>query len=373
MIFHLSMTLPMDPSEEKTQAKPVTKKKSRLIPFFLVGLLMATILGIGLYFYSGSDHEVLSTYSPAPIPAVSSQKSDELESTVSSEVTSESAQPQDIVESNIIEKPSNYDTSDSTVQGPAPPTQHSSTTRTEQTTSETASVEGTSTTDDTISSPTKTDATDVIKISVCNKPAQQLGEFYNTLDQRPYITEYLLEENSEKHFTNLIHKLLANPPQVTRESDDLYTILKNTAHFFRVSGKGNILMMKGILDNEKGSIEQILANYYFLITTPECEDSPIAKNVDHAALYEYACFFLNTMGGRLYLFRRDSLSRMVVTYYAVRLVDRANDQHNNLHGIALKPVIDMLIAEMEAGGSSLHSSEEYLDTLYDLKEKYQNE
>jgi len=130
-------------------------------------------------------------------------------------------------------------------------------------------------------------------------------------------------------------------------------------------------MLKGILDHEKSSVEQILADYYTLITTPECSVMPQAAIIDHDALYEYACFFLNTMGGRLYLFRRDSLSRMVVTYYAILLVERANREDNNRHGIELRPLVNMLIAEMEAGGSTLKQSETYLDSLYDLKEKYQ--
>jgi hypothetical protein len=129
--------------------------------------------------------------------------------------------------------------------------------------------------------------------------------------------------------------------------------------------------MKAILTNEKGSIEQILSDYYLLVTTPECSMTAYANGIDHAALYEYACFFLNTMGGRLYLFRRDSLSRMVVTYYAILLVEEANIQNNNRHGIALRPVVNMLIAEMESGGSTLKHSDSYLDKLYDLKEKYQ--
>ncbi len=130
-------------------------------------------------------------------------------------------------------------------------------------------------------------------------------------------------------------------------------------------------MLKGILNSEKASLEQILADYYFLITTPECIHSKYAKNINGDALYEYACFFLNTMGGRLYLFRRDSESRMVVTYYAILLVDQANRQQNNRHGIALKSAINMLISEMESGGSKMKGAEEYLDILYDLKEEYQ--
>ena len=208
-------------------------------------------------------------------------------------------------------------------------------------------------------------------ISVCENPSKKIDQFYKHLDKQSYMAGFKLDSSSSSHFVALSKKLLANPPQVTRESDDLYTILKNTAHFFRVSGKKNILMMKGILDNEKGSIEEILASYYFLLTTPDCSMTTYARGIDKDALYEYACFFLNTMGGRLYLFRRDSLSRMVVTYYAILLVDQANTENNNRHGIALKTPVNMLISEMETGGSALKHSETYLDKLYDLKEKYQ--
>lgn len=208
-------------------------------------------------------------------------------------------------------------------------------------------------------------------VSSCDEPTQRIENFYKQLDKKPYMEGFNLNTSSSSHFSSLSKKLLANPPQVTRESDDLYTILRNTAHFFRVSGKKNILMMKGILDNEKGSIEKILASYYFLLTTPECSTTKYARGINKDALYEYACFFLNTMGGRLYLFRRDSLSRMVVTYYAILLVDQANTESNNRHGIALNPPVNMLITEMETGGAALQYSATYLDKLYDLKEKYQ--
>ena len=89
-------------------------------------------------------------------------------------------------------------------------------------------------------------------------------------------------------------------------------------------------------------------------------------------LYDYAGFFLNTIGGRLYLFRRDSVSRMTVSYYAVLIIDKANRQGNSRLGIDLKPSIDSLIEEIENTGNNLKFKEEYLDTLYDLKEIYGN-
>lgn len=206
---------------------------------------------------------------------------------------------------------------------------------------------------------------------VCSQPVKRLNAFYTHLDHQPYMKAYGLQGTSQEHFAALIEKLLAHPPKVTRESDDLYTILQNTAHFFRISGKNNIVMLQGILNAENKKLEQILADYYFLISTPECAHTTYGKNINTDDLYEYGCFFLNTMGGRLYLFRRDSISRMVVTYYAILLVDDANDKQNNRHGINLRPAVNMLLSEMQTTGSNLKYYEKYLDMLYDLKEKYQ--
>ena len=77
------------------------------------------------------------------------------------------------------------------------------------------------------------------------------------------------------------------------------------------------------------------------------------------------------MGGKLYLSRRDSLTRMVVSYYAILIVHQANAQGKNAHGLQLQPALDLLTTEIEEGGNHLHYKEAYLDTLYDLKEKYQ--
>jgi hypothetical protein len=95
-----------------------------------------------------------------------------------------------------------------------------------------------------------------------------------------------------------------------------------------------------------------------------------ALSISPEALTDYAAFFLNTMGGRLYLFRRDSTLRMLVTYYAIITIDRANRLGNGGHGIDLNPAILSLIEEVENGGNRLRQRDECLDVLYDLQEKY---
>lgn len=349
----------MDPSEEKQKQKqPVARKRSYVLPAVLLLILLFVIGGIYAFLNSSSPppfvvpEPVIEETEPAPesSPAIADQEN---------AITPEDSEdvlisaPEEIAIINTTLSTSDVETESTEASIQKDPLQ------TEAETDELPKIVPSLN-----PQPEKT-------TTICTDPAKQLDAFYSHLDKQPYVQAYNLQKSSEVHFEKLIEKLLENPPKVTRESDDLYTILRNTAHFFRISGKDNILLLKGILNREKESLEQILADYYFLINTPECVHNKYVKDINSDALYEYACFFLNTMGGRLYLFRRDSQSRMVVTYYAILLVDLANRQQNNRHGIALKPAINMLISEMETGGSAMKGSEDYLDLLYDLKEAYQ--
>ena len=199
---------------------------------------------------------------------------------------------------------------------------------------------------------------------------ERIKAFYQYLDQQKYIQARHLDAPSHIYITRLIQKLLDAPPVVTRETDELSTILKNSTHLFRILGKDNILLSKEILNREKDKTEELMAGYFLLTEHPEAFDKDLSLKIPEDALYQYACFFLNTMGGKLYLSRRDSLTRMLVSYYAIQIVHQANTQGKNAYGIQLQPAIDLLTTEIEEGGNSLHYKEAYLDTLYDLKEKY---
>lgn len=202
--------------------------------------------------------------------------------------------------------------------------------------------------------------------------AEELDQFFLYLDQQPYMAEFHLPEQSKSHFTKILQKLLDQPPATTRETDDYFTLLKNTAHFFRILGKDNTLVLKGILDRERDSLERILGIFYSLTDHPDVLKQRFSLSIGQEPLYDYACFFLNTIGGRLYLFRRDATSRIVVSYYAILIIDHANSKGYNRLGIDLRPFIDTLIDEMENSGGKLGFKESYLDTLYDLKESYGN-
>lgn len=212
---------------------------------------------------------------------------------------------------------------------------------------------------------------DVSPDPLCQENADNVDSFFQLLDNRDYIQAFNLGVKSTIYFPALIQRLADNPPIVTGETNDLFTILQNTAHFFRIIGKKNIIVLKGILDREKSTFEQALADFYELTQQPQCLEERFNLNVPPDSLYLYSGFFLNTMGGRLYLFRRDSMSRMVVNFYAILIVENANRQGRNQYGIEIKSSIDSLIDEIESSKIDLKMREYYLDTLYDMKEKYQ--
>lgn len=212
---------------------------------------------------------------------------------------------------------------------------------------------------------------DVSRDPLCQENADNVDSFFQLLDDRDYIQAFNLGVKSNIYFPALIQRLVDNPPIVTGETNDLFTILQNTAHFFRIIGKKNIIVLKGILDREKATFEQALADFYELTQQPQCLEERFNLNVRPDSLYLYSGFFLNTMGGRLYLFRRDSMSRMVVNFYAILIVENANRQGRNQYGIEIKSSIDSLINEIESSKIDLKMREYYLDTLYDMKEKYQ--
>jgi hypothetical protein len=207
--------------------------------------------------------------------------------------------------------------------------------------------------------------------AACDELTDSVEEFFATLDTRDYMQAFEIGEKSNVYFPRLIQKLVDNPPVVTGETDDLFTILQNTAHFFRIIGKKNIFILKGILDRERATFEQTLADFYHLTAYPECLQERFDLTITKEPLYYYAGFFLNTMGGRLYLFRRDSMSRMVVSYYAILIIDQANREGRNKYGIDISGSVDSLIDEIESSSITLQMRDRYLDALYEMKEKYQ--
>jgi len=205
----------------------------------------------------------------------------------------------------------------------------------------------------------------------CLQTADKMLLFFEHLESQNYIREYNLKGSTLDHFKGIINKLIANPPVVVRETDDLFAILNNMAHFFRVLGPGDILLIKDILINERALIEPTMALFYkWSEIGPECPDQDMNIKLPLTGLYEYAGYFINTLGGQSYLFRRSLFLRLLIRYYSILIIDRANSMDANRYGIDIRYTLDGLISELQANGD-LENRQEYLENLIGIQEKYQ--
>jgi hypothetical protein len=204
----------------------------------------------------------------------------------------------------------------------------------------------------------------------CKQASARISGFFSHLDARGYVNLYELQDGSEQHFIELLAKLFASPPVVVRETASLSTILKNTSHMYRVLGRSNVFLIKDIMEEESGLVETTMADFHHWSTVaPECRVDGKAISLPLVDLYDYAGYFLNTMGGQSYLFRRPPRIRTLTKYYSVLILDRANEQGINTYGIDIRPAIDSLLGEMEAI-QNLKRQDEYLAVLQNLKLKY---
>ncbi|MFZ5798042.1 MAG: hypothetical protein C4563_06245 [Desulfobulbus sp.] len=307
----------MPENEPQEQSRKTRKKNSSRPTFFLVAIILLAATAAGIFLYTRSHQ---------PPPPVSISQSD-----------SQPAPPDPLLEQPNREKVERPE------EPPPIPAEH------EAAQPDTASlpVEG--------------------QHEACGAPARKLHEFFRYLDQQEYPARSSLNGSSQAHFIDMAKRLLANPPVVSRETDDLYTILQNTAHFFRVIGKDNILLVKNILEREKDKIEEVAGDLYQWLITEGCREELLPFSPPLAEVYEYAGFFLNTIGGRSYLFRRDSRTRLLINYYSILIVDRANALGVNRHGIDLRQPVSLLIQEIESS-TLLLRKESYLERLYQLQD-----
>jgi len=169
--------------------------------------------------------------------------------------------------------------------------------------------------------------------------------FFDYLDHQDYVKSFKIKGGSYEHAKRLIARLAANPPVVSGETKDLFSILRNMAHFYRTLKRENISLIKDVLSKEEEITEASMdMMFQWIIMETERKNSEI--EVSLAQLYEYAGFFLNTLAGKAYLARRDSKTRILLTYYSIVILDMANQKRLNRHGIDILPPLKLAIDDI---------------------------
>jgi hypothetical protein len=195
---------------------------------------------------------------------------------------------------------------------------------------------------------------------------RQILAFFAYLDNRDYVKAFQFEGGTYALYAAAIDDLSAGLPRVVGETESLYTTLKNVSHFFRVLGKKRTQFAVDLLRNEAEILESVMRLFYVWSSGP---DGKLKGRPTLPVQYEYAGYFLNTLGGRSYLMRRDPKVRLLATYYSIRIIDRANDRKLNPNGIDIRPAIAATAKEIR-GQTGLVYRKQYLAELERLSAKY---
>jgi microsomal dipeptidase-like Zn-dependent dipeptidase len=197
---------------------------------------------------------------------------------------------------------------------------------------------------------------------------EQIKAFFTYLDEQDYVQAYQFKGGTYHQFQLVLKKLSENPPSITEETASLYNLYRNMAHFFRVMGKKRVNLTRDVLQNEGEILESAMQTFY-LWATDETADKEKTGQPTLKTLYTYAGFFLNTLGGKSYLLRRNSKIRLLTTYYSVLILDRANDEQLNPVGIDIRPHIEFLLNDLQSQIGLIHQKQ-YLSKLKQLADKY---
>ncbi len=207
-------------------------------------------------------------------------------------------------------------------------------------------------------------------VDVCKENREKLQGLFAYLDRQEYVASQQLAGGTSEHFKTLLARLLERPPFVLRETDDLVQVLQNKAHFYRVLGKKNALLLRDIIRKEGEIMESSFAILYQAISLQEkCAAGGTALQAPLKDVYPYAVYFLNTLGGSSYLIRRDSRVRMLTQYYSLLVLDQANQRRLNKLGLDIRPPLDALMGDLK-GTANLTRKEEYIETLKSIRKRY---
>ena len=198
---------------------------------------------------------------------------------------------------------------------------------------------------------------------------RQINSFFSYLDEQQYVKSYKFFSSSKGQFQQISEILATNPPMVPRETDSLDKVLKNVFYFYRVLGKERVSLIKDILENESDIIEPLMRTFYQWFAAKNKNPKLTSARPSIEQLYVYACFLLETLGGRNYLFRRNPKIRILTSYYCVLIIDQANIDGVNSNGVDIRPHIKLVLEDMTLQ-VDLNYKNQYFMVLEKLRKKY---
>lgn len=202
--------------------------------------------------------------------------------------------------------------------------------------------------------------------TACQQLSEDLRHIFKDIEDQAYIKAYSLDESVPSTLKKITAKAVDSPPVNSQETTDIVTVLKNSTHFFRILGSKDISLLKEILTDDHTQLEPLFAALYASALGQDCqENAALTIRLPLPKAYEYAAFFLNTLGGQSYLSRRDATARILTKYYSVLILSQANQQSLNIYHLDLAYHLDAVRKEI-AKSDFLENQSVYLETLRNI-------
>ena len=203
----------------------------------------------------------------------------------------------------------------------------------------------------------------------CDLINQHVKDFFQYLDTKKYIQRLELGETTDARFKQIMERLAAKPPIPAGEGVNPTIMIKNIYFFCRALDKKDLSLVKQVVAHDRDTLEDNMGMFYQWAMLGEGCANPGRVRPSFDVLYRYAGFFLNTTGGRAYMFRRGLKVRLLASYYSVQIIYQADKAGKNTYGINVLPYTKMLMEEM-GNYPDLVYKETYLKTLTKIKAFY---
>lgn len=203
----------------------------------------------------------------------------------------------------------------------------------------------------------------------CERIDQEIQGYFRYLNAKGYVKHLGEGLDTYAQFKTMIRKLSAKLPIPAGEGIDSTIISDNIFLFFRVLDKNDFRLIRDLLKNEEDTLEPTLDLFYRWLTLGSRCPDPEGIRPSQTVLYHYAGFFLNTIGGRSYLFRRSLGLRLLCSYYSLLILQEADKQGKNSYGIDVLPFIAPLTREI-ALYPDFRFKQTYLKNLEEMGKDY---
>ena len=203
----------------------------------------------------------------------------------------------------------------------------------------------------------------------CQELEESLRAFCQYLDAGETFRSQKTYRDSWALFNSILESLEQRLPVISAEPYRPSTVIENSFYFFRLLGKEKINIVREVIKYESDLAEPLMGIiYYWLMTGRSC-DRLLAPSSTLKFMYNYAGFFLNTLGGHSYLYRQDSKIRLLTVYYSILVIHEANMRELNEVGFDLRFFLPHIFQEIQSRNDLLYA-EDYLQTLTNLQLQY---